>query len=1193
MFSHLDIGALSVVMQYFPPEEVVRLSLVNKSFYKASRAETYWKQATSLYFPEAYRNNKANGWMNWFQLFSEQYEFHFISGTQGKIITALILGDMPTMYDLPLTHTTILQDCANIHSIMTWALSRGDQPILDFLFTRIAATFTGVENDRYGRTLTHWAIICRQAVEVIDPLLDADMMTKQDANKCIPIDYAARYSCPELFELFYRKRSRILELYAENAQTPLERSAYFGHFENVDVILEREAGQGDVQAYLDYALFNGMRNAKIVRALLDHGANPLRQFRYHDYSHQTVCAYQSALHHDNQMALDLFADYCLNDVQDPWTYRTMLQYVTQQRRISDMQQLLAMGADPNIGDEFGQTPLMICMGGQEKDESRLPMIELLLKHGAQITLTRHGESALTYALSNGRIDALRLLVANGADLNTTHKGKNVIHRMIASYPQDELTLLPDSLMVVKELGADFAALTASGLTVINCALEELALDVMLILFKFDQDNLFQITALHQQVIHGENILELSGNVNQCDLSGMTALFYAVIFGHEQAVNALLSAGALVNIENNNGMSPLHCAILNLKPNKNIIDALLNAGAYIHARNNKIEVSPMMLVEEYSSVDSDDDDMVDVEKFTEIKACFSSIYQRKALGEWFETSAVVQLLMKHLLPEDVRTLMLVSDSTRRAVKYANSIWKSKMEVHFPHHMPPAEEHPHIKWMTLFTDTYRRNYTVGLPARRRISAVKEGKTEGLLADITYDELTLICDMQTMSLLDWLHYYKRQTLLDMIYHNEKIIFPDASQRAILCHQPINVLEEMSSAILLEAAACGHMVVVKSILDNFAIDRETQQLAYYQAAQHGHLDVLQYMNGRGFKSLTDYPTLSAIMLSGHSAVLRYLLERLTIGVTIGVNQLMLERGHLQTARILWEYRHRTTLWSDQHINSTFIYAVVGKNTILVDFFLRMGIDTQSAFEYALDLHELESLQILMRSGVNTYPSMLKTLLKGDWDTVEVLLQAGLDLRRRDTHCHTYLMHAAFHGNTELVAWLLKRMDVHKINKCDVHGNTALMWAAYQGSATNVEALINAGADCTLVNYRNEDALIISIQRGHHLVTKLLLHKKLEYFAINELTPRKIKPGFWSDSLASQCRALAALNQLLHRIYDRGLGQHSLIQAMVLHLDDLEEELAFFSRGKLATLLQEIIALDVNAVMASKELNLTTSCNI
>ncbi|WP_224364241.1 ankyrin repeat domain-containing protein [Hyalangium versicolor] len=88
--------------------------------------------------------------------------------------------------------------------------------------------------------------------------------------------------------------------------------------------------------------------------------------------------------------------------------------------------LLQAGANPNLPNGRGETPLMLAVGYTEQPE----LTELLLEHGAQVNaVDAEGASALMNAVKDGNVRLVERLIAKGADVNqaaTYDQGNTVL-----------------------------------------------------------------------------------------------------------------------------------------------------------------------------------------------------------------------------------------------------------------------------------------------------------------------------------------------------------------------------------------------------------------------------------------------------------------------------------------------------------------------------------------------------------------------------------------------------------------------------------------------------------------------------------------------------------------------------------------------------------------------------------------------
>lgn len=81
------------------------------------------------------------------------------------------------------------------------------------------------------------------------------------------------------------------------------------------------------------------------------------------------------------------------------------------------QQLLDQGADANQATRTGLTPLMAAV-----DFNDLPLVEVLLRHGANANTAQGLVTVLMFAASRGNLSIVRLLIKHGAQVTTEELG---------------------------------------------------------------------------------------------------------------------------------------------------------------------------------------------------------------------------------------------------------------------------------------------------------------------------------------------------------------------------------------------------------------------------------------------------------------------------------------------------------------------------------------------------------------------------------------------------------------------------------------------------------------------------------------------------------------------------------------------------------------------------------------------------
>lgn len=98
--------------------------------------------------------------------------------------------------------------------------------------------------------------------------------------------------------------------------------------------------------------------------------------------------------------------------------------------------LLINGADPNVKDQNGIPPLIraVILGIQDARpmQDKLQIIKHLIDSGAKIDQqTTNGKTALMYATGNSRIEIVELLISSGASINIKDNQGNKVTEIIA------------------------------------------------------------------------------------------------------------------------------------------------------------------------------------------------------------------------------------------------------------------------------------------------------------------------------------------------------------------------------------------------------------------------------------------------------------------------------------------------------------------------------------------------------------------------------------------------------------------------------------------------------------------------------------------------------------------------------------------------------------------------------------------
>ncbi|GHU10444.1 hypothetical protein FACS1894185_1930 [Betaproteobacteria bacterium] len=127
-------------------------------------------------------------------------------------------------------------------------------------------------------------------------------------------------------------------------------------------------------------------------------------------------------------------------------------------------------------------------------------------------------------------------------------------------------------------------------------------------------------------------------------------------------------------------------------------------------------------------------------------------------------------------------------------------------------------------------------------------------------------------------------------------------------------------------------------------------------------------------------------------------------------------------------------------------------------------------------------------------YDEMMTAVKLGDRSAVIELLNRGMDVNTSDIEGNTLLMLAVRENHPELVdLFILQRA---KINARNMHGDSALRLAAYEGRLIIVQHLVAAGAQIEMEGWT---PLIYAAFNGHAEVVEYLLAKGANVNAVSE----------------------------------------------------------------------------------------------
>ncbi len=268
-----------------------------------------------------------------------------------------------------------------------------------------------------------------------------------------------------------------------------------------------------------------------------------------------------------------------------------------------MRLLLEHGADPNLTDHRGTSPLLHALLPYRGEATRLEVVNLLLGKGADVNARAPGDhrTALHQALRPGHASVVQALLQHGADPNARDDAGStpLMYAVQRSYLTADTA---DIVRLLAKAGADLNAQDATGRTAVVLAAasgNREALPLLRVLGARDADEHIAKTGLDVapalgQAIRGRRLaaarlLVAAGvGVNETDDRGWTPLVYAADAGEAQMVEALLAAGARVDTKADDGSTALMRAVR--KRDIAIARRLLGAGAAVNATNKAGDTS---------------------------------------------------------------------------------------------------------------------------------------------------------------------------------------------------------------------------------------------------------------------------------------------------------------------------------------------------------------------------------------------------------------------------------------------------------------------------------------------------------------------------------------------------------------------------------------------------------------------------
>ena len=360
--------------------------------------------------------------------------------------------------------------------------------------------------------------------------------------------------------------------------TPLIVAVQSGNLDCVKVLLNykadiEEQGESFIDCYneldklWDYSesalpLFfaAGTGHLDILSYLFEQGANVNASSSSDDFWSTPLIVALITGHIDAfTFLIDKGADVNLQDHQG----YTALHHAVKSENFDALSCLVHNGADVNLFTSYEHsTPLMLAC---QSYFLNMDAINFLLNKGADVNLQDHkGYTALHHAVKSENFDALSCLVHNGADVNlfTSYEHSTPLMLACQSY-----FLNMDAINFLLNKGADVNLQDHEGYTALHHAVESEKFDAISCLVHNGADVNLQDrngqSALHfaSSDICCSRLIQNLADVNMGDNDNCTPLMHASWNSNVKKVAMLIENGAKVDLQDMNGNTALHHAVL--------------------------------------------------------------------------------------------------------------------------------------------------------------------------------------------------------------------------------------------------------------------------------------------------------------------------------------------------------------------------------------------------------------------------------------------------------------------------------------------------------------------------------------------------------------------------------------------------------------------------------------------------------
>lgn len=466
-------------------------------------------------------------------------------------------------------------------NLLHLACRKAQRDVIRHLLTFAMHTFQINDTRDDGMTCSH--IACKNNdIETLNLLLEegqANFNIRNDILGMLPVHIACENASVEALKLLL-DRGCDVNAKDENGYGPLHYAATNEKaVDSIELLISRgadvnmESFDGETPVYTAVSRWN----MDTFWKLIDSGANP-------GISHSDGTVVLGFIAANSMKELTRFAKYIAerNDLKENVDFdivigdeeQTALHIAAHQDNIDAFTALLDAGADPNISDSTGLTPISIIMKSEKMKERELIIgVEALLKRGVDVnTVDLDGARPIHYACKKGYSKLVDVLVNGNANAGFKFEGSTCLHLSIESLDKA-------SLDIILKTGVDLNVKNSDSLTpLMLCSKLHFAEGTKSLVMFSDK------LLLNSKNQDGDTCLHICSRKNGFAVSNIIRL--------------LVEHGADINAQNDDGEAPIHVHIRRSRIEG--VRTLLELRCDLHTRS-KNDLTPLMFASETGNI----------------------------------------------------------------------------------------------------------------------------------------------------------------------------------------------------------------------------------------------------------------------------------------------------------------------------------------------------------------------------------------------------------------------------------------------------------------------------------------------------------------------------------------------------------------------------------------------------------------